>query len=147
MPERGTVNRLEVSPHRAGHAYAAVYRYRRDDFTPYIFHTTDYGRSWEQLADGNGSGLALGAWGAVQATATGIAIAIGGTLRDLVQTLSEAGALGTALQGPAVGYSAVYHLEIALLFAAIVAIGPLSRHAGGRAERIPGKFGLADFPG
>ena len=31
-----------------------------------------------------GAGLALGAWGAAQATAAGLAILIGGTLRDLV---------------------------------------------------------------
>lgn len=52
FPEGATVNRIEVSPHRAGEAFVAVYRYREDDFSPYLFHTTDYGDSWEQLADG-----------------------------------------------------------------------------------------------
>ena len=52
LPTGATVNRIEVSPHRPGEAYAAVFRYREDDFTPYIFHTTDYGASWEQLATG-----------------------------------------------------------------------------------------------
>ncbi|MEQ8405987.1 MAG: BCD family MFS transporter [Oceanicaulis sp.] len=100
-----------------------------------------------ELGEGQGSGLALGAWGAVQATAAGAATAVGGGLRDLVQNLADAGALGPAMTGPAAGYSFVYHIEIALLFAALAAIGPLARHAGGREERQSGKFGLAEFPG
>ena len=35
------------------------------------------------------AGLALGAWGAVQATAAGLAMALSGTLRDLVNTVWE----------------------------------------------------------
>jgi len=100
-----------------------------------------------ELGEANGSGLALGAWGAVQATAAGLATAFGGALRDGVQTLADRDLLGPALTGPSVGYSAVYHIEIALLFAAIAVIGPLARHAGGRSERTSGKFGLAEFPG
>lgn len=52
MPARGTVNRIEVSPHQPGRALLAVHRYREDDFAPYIFRTDDYGRTWERLADG-----------------------------------------------------------------------------------------------
>ena len=100
-----------------------------------------------ELGEAGGSGLALGVWGAVQATAVGAATAIGGALRDGVQGLADAGALGRALEGPAVGYSAVYHIEIALLFVALAVIGPLARHAGGTTRRTPGKFGLAEFPG
>jgi MFS transporter, BCD family, chlorophyll transporter len=37
------------------------------------------------------AGLALGAWGAVQATSAGAAIALGGILRDVVQALADAG--------------------------------------------------------
>ncbi len=95
-----------------------------------------------------GSGLALGAWGAVQATATGTAIALGGALRDGVSSLATQGLLGPALGGASVGYSFVYHLEILLLFATLVAIGPLVRSTGGRrAPPTSAKFGLADFPG
>ncbi len=92
------------------------------------------------------TGLALGAWGAVQATATGAAIAIGGALRDLVSGWAESGALGEALVGPVTGYGAVYHLEIIILFAALVAIGPLVRRPGEQADPRPG-FQLAEFPG
>ncbi|HSG87989.1 MAG TPA: BCD family MFS transporter [Pseudomonadales bacterium] len=93
------------------------------------------------------SGLALGAWGAVQATALGASIAIGGALRDFVSELAVRGALGPALTQPEVGYSVVYHLEIALLFATLIAIGPLVRHALTPYEKTEASFGLAEFPG
>lgn len=92
------------------------------------------------------SGLALGAWGAVQATAAGIGIALGGFIRDAVGVLAEHGALGPALTDRATGYSFVYHIEIALLFVALIAIGPLVRTAAVRA-RPSRPFGLAEFPG
>ena len=72
-------------------------------------------------------GLALGVWGAVQASAAGSAVAAGGLIRDGVGSLAEHGWLGQALAGPATGYSVVYHLEIGLLFATLIAIGPLVR--------------------
>ena len=74
-----------------------------------------------------GRGLVLGAWGAAQATAAGIAVAIGGFLRDGVGHLAMDGGLGTALVTPAAGYSVVYNLEIALLFITLAALGPLVR--------------------
>ncbi len=73
------------------------------------------------------TGLALGAWGAVQATCAGLAIALGGALRDGIATLAASGALGEGMRGAATGYSVVYHIEIGLLFATLVAIGPLVR--------------------
>ena len=99
------------------------------------------------LAPDGRAGIALGAWGAVQASATGIAIAAGGAIRDVVGSLAEAGALGPALTGPATGYGAVYHLEIALLFATLVAVGPLVRRAEARPKQPATPFGLAEFPG
>jgi BCD family chlorophyll transporter-like MFS transporter len=79
------------------------------------------------MAKADGAGLALGAWGSVQALAAGLSIAGGGALSDFVGSLARAGALGPALGGPAVGYSTVYLTELALLFATLVAIGPLAR--------------------
>ncbi|HEY1312690.1 MAG TPA: MFS transporter, partial [Steroidobacteraceae bacterium] len=73
------------------------------------------------------SGLALGAWGAVQATSAGVAIALGGAVRDAVTGLAVHGSLGPALSGASTGYGAVYQIEIVLLFATLVAIGPLVR--------------------
>ena len=98
------------------------------------------------LAEGGRSGLALGAWGAVQATAAGVAITLGGAVRDGVTTLGAQGVLGPALTGPQVGYGVVYHLEIALLFITLVAIGPLVRRPAPAASPHPSKFGLAEFP-
>jgi BCD family chlorophyll transporter-like MFS transporter len=94
-------------------------------------------------------GLALGAWGAVQATSAGVAVAGGGALRDLVGHLATQGWLGPVLQSPVTGYSAVYHLEMLLLFAALVAIGPLVRRSSRPAAQTthPQRFGLADLPG
>lgn len=98
-------------------------------------------------------GFALGAWGAAQATAAGAAVAAGGALRDLVSHLATGGVLGPALQSPVTGYSFVYHLEMALLFAALVALGPLVRRTGRPLSTRPvtasprPSFGLADFPG
>ncbi len=52
MPAEGTVNKIELSTHQKGRAFAAVYRYRDNDFKPYIFRTNNYGRSWNLLTDG-----------------------------------------------------------------------------------------------
>ena len=64
------------------------------------------------------SGLALGAWGSVQAVAAGSAIALGGILRDSVAAWSTS---------PTAGYDAVYLLEICLIFVTLIALGPLVR--------------------
>jgi BCD family chlorophyll transporter-like MFS transporter len=76
------------------------------------------------------TGLALGLWGAVQATCGGAAIALGGVLRDGVTMAASAGLLGAGLEGPVTGYVSVYLIEIALLFATIAVVGPLIARAG-----------------
>jgi BCD family chlorophyll transporter-like MFS transporter len=89
------------------------------------------------------AGLALGAWGAVQATATGVAVAAGGVLRDLVGLLLAGSAAGTSAgsvaaagpgagglysaPAPAAGYLAVYAIEMALLVATAVVMRRLAR--------------------
>ncbi len=52
MPEWGLVSIIEESPHAAGFAYLAVNRYKLDDFSPYIFKTVDYGKSWKRVVKG-----------------------------------------------------------------------------------------------
>ncbi len=52
MPDWGTVSMIEVSPKDAGTAYIAVERHKVDDFAPYIFKTTDFGKSWTKLVNG-----------------------------------------------------------------------------------------------
>ncbi len=74
-----------------------------------------------------GRGLALGAWGAAQATAAGLSIAIGGALRDTMGSYAMAGTFGDALASPSFGYSFVYNIEILVLFVSLITLGPLVR--------------------
>jgi BCD family chlorophyll transporter-like MFS transporter len=71
--------------------------------------------------------MALGAWGAVQALAAGLAIATGGFVSDAISSLAASGRLGPALVSRATGYDVVYGIELILLLATMVAIGPLVR--------------------
>ena len=71
-----------------------------------------------QLAPKEQVGLALGAWGAVQATAAGLAMALGGLLRDVLQ-----GPLGTQAS-----YTSVYAIELLLLILTVLAMAPLARN-------------------
>jgi MFS transporter, BCD family, chlorophyll transporter len=91
------------------------------------------------------SGLALGAWGAVQAMSAGLAIAAGGAMRDAITGLAVRGALGPTLNSASTGYGAVYQLEILLLFATLVAIGPLVRSGIVTRPESDG-YGWAEFP-
>ena len=52
MPDWGTVSMIEASPKDAGTAYVAVERHKLDDFAPYIFKTSDFGKSWTKLVNG-----------------------------------------------------------------------------------------------
>ena len=90
------------------------------------------------------AGLVIGTWGAVQTTTLGIAIFLGGALRDIVPFVLQPPFKTYSLPGH-FGYSFVYHAEIALLFAALIAIGPLV-HRLGRNSIDPTKVRLADFP-
>jgi BCD family chlorophyll transporter-like MFS transporter len=82
----------------------------------------------------NQTGLALGAWGAVQATAAGVAVASGGIIRDVVAGLASRDVLGPTLTGPAVGYTFVYGIEIVLLLATLATMAPLLRRVG---QQVP----------
>jgi BCD family chlorophyll transporter-like MFS transporter len=77
------------------------------------------------LAPPNQRGLALGAWGAVQATGAGLAVALGGIIRDLINALAVRRMLGESLAGPATGYISVYLIEIILLVVTVLAMLPL----------------------
>ena len=96
------------------------------------------------LAEVGGSGLALGVWGAVQATAAGVGILLSGAIRDGIGAMAMAGRLGPGLASPATGYSIVWHIEIFLLFGSLIALGPLARRSGGAHSRA--RFGLTEFP-
>jgi BCD family chlorophyll transporter-like MFS transporter len=92
-----------------------------------------------------GKGLALGAWGAAQATAAGVSIFVGGALRDIVNSAALNGSLGEGLNSAATGYSVVYHIEVGLLFVTLIALGPLVR-ARPITETTARPIGLAEFP-
>ena len=100
-----------------------------------------------EMPEADLTGMVLGAWGAVQATAAGVAMALGGVLRDVVGHLAQSGWLGEVLDSPATGYSFVFHLEIYLLFVVLVALGPLVRRHTLSSPRIARPFGLAQLPG
>ena len=52
MPEWGLCSMIEASPHSAGTAYLAVDNHESDDFTPYIYITDDYGKTWRKSVRG-----------------------------------------------------------------------------------------------
>ncbi|MEN0002025.1 MAG: PucC family protein, partial [Pseudomonadota bacterium] len=95
------------------------------------------------------NGVMIGTWGAVHATALGLGLAFGGFARDAINSAADAGFFGAALSSPSAGYSVVYHIEIGLLFAALVLLGPLV----GTVRRSSNEttqnrmIGLADLPG
>ncbi len=50
--EWSLVSIIECSPHAAGTAYVAIDRHKLDDYHPYIFKTTDYGKTWTKIVTG-----------------------------------------------------------------------------------------------
>ncbi|HEY3972657.1 MAG TPA: hypothetical protein VGM18_06610 [Candidatus Sulfotelmatobacter sp.] len=52
MPEWARISQIDPSPFDAGTAYAAVDRHQFDDLRPYIYKTSDYGKSWTKLTQG-----------------------------------------------------------------------------------------------
>ncbi|MEO0644385.1 MAG: MFS transporter, partial [Pseudomonadota bacterium] len=102
------------------------------------------------LAKNTTAGLALGAWGAVQATCAGAGIALGGALRDVIAAVAMVSDPGGAIATRATGYTSVYLIEILLLLAGLAAIGPLvGRHrrtTTALKEGADRSFGLREFP-
>ncbi len=52
MPEWIQINSIEASPFEAGTAYFAATMYKSDDFRPFLYKTTDYGKSWKAIDTG-----------------------------------------------------------------------------------------------
>ncbi|MBX9584755.1 MAG: hypothetical protein K2X87_31005 [Gemmataceae bacterium] len=52
LPDWGTVSCIEASPHDPGTAYLVVRNYRLDDYRPYVWKTTDFGKTWTKITDG-----------------------------------------------------------------------------------------------
>ncbi|MBC7850960.1 MAG: hypothetical protein H7Y31_14555 [Chitinophagaceae bacterium] len=47
------IPQIQASRHNAGEAFVVANDYRRADFKPYIFRTTDFGKTWTRLVDEN----------------------------------------------------------------------------------------------
>ena len=52
LPEFARVSIIDASAHDAGTAYFAAKRYLLDDRAPYIYKTTDYGKTWTRIVEG-----------------------------------------------------------------------------------------------
>jgi len=52
LPEWGMVSLIDASPFDAGTAYMAVDAHKLDNFKPYIFKTSDFGKSWTKIVGG-----------------------------------------------------------------------------------------------
>ncbi|NNK87506.1 MAG: hypothetical protein HKO90_04425 [Flavobacteriaceae bacterium] len=53
LPSGGRVDAVEPSPHNPAKAYISVLRYQLGDSKPYIYKTTNYGKSWQLLTNGD----------------------------------------------------------------------------------------------
>jgi photosystem II stability/assembly factor-like uncharacterized protein len=56
LPEWSRISQIDASPHDAGTAYVAVDRHQSDDMRPYIYKTSDYGKSWMKINKGIAEG-------------------------------------------------------------------------------------------
>jgi hypothetical protein len=52
MPEWSRISQIDPSPHDAGVAYVAVDRHQNDELRPYIYKTSDYGKTWTKITSG-----------------------------------------------------------------------------------------------
>ncbi|MEP7338701.1 MAG: glycosyl hydrolase [Acidobacteriota bacterium] len=52
LPEWAQINSIEASPHDAATAYFAATLYKADDFHPYLYKTSDYGKTWKKITAG-----------------------------------------------------------------------------------------------
>ncbi len=56
LPDWGTVECIEPSPHDAGTAYLVVDNHRMDDYRPHVWKTTDFGKTWTRIVVGLDAG-------------------------------------------------------------------------------------------
>lgn len=52
LPEWIQINHIRASPHQAGAAYFAATNYKNDDLKPYIYKTSDFGKTWKKIVNG-----------------------------------------------------------------------------------------------
>jgi photosystem II stability/assembly factor-like uncharacterized protein len=52
LPEFALISIIDPSPHEPGAAYVAATRYKLSDHTPYLYKTSDYGKTWTRITNG-----------------------------------------------------------------------------------------------
>src|SRR5205807_1301256 len=52
MPEWIQINSIEASPFDPASAYVAATMYKFDDYRPYLYKTSDYGKTWQKITSG-----------------------------------------------------------------------------------------------
>lgn len=52
MPEWNMINSIEPSAFDEGTCYVAATKYKLGDFAPYLYKTTDYGKTWKKITNG-----------------------------------------------------------------------------------------------
>ena len=52
LPKFSQVTMLAESPHNAGTVYMTAARHKMGDYTPYVYKTTDFGKSWQKIVSG-----------------------------------------------------------------------------------------------
>jgi len=52
LPDFARISLIEASPHQNGVAYLVANRYQRDDRTPYVYKTADFGKTWTKIVNG-----------------------------------------------------------------------------------------------
>ncbi len=51
-PKLNMINSIDPSPFKKGTAYVAATSYKFGDYTPYIYKTSDYGKTWKRITNG-----------------------------------------------------------------------------------------------
>ena len=59
LPEFSTINAIDLNAKLPGRAVVTAYRHMQNDYTPYVFLTTDFGKTWKRIADGK-NGIPVG---------------------------------------------------------------------------------------
>jgi photosystem II stability/assembly factor-like uncharacterized protein len=52
LPDFARISLIEASPHADGVAYLVANRYQRADRKPYVYKTSDYGKTWTKIVNG-----------------------------------------------------------------------------------------------
>jgi len=52
MPDFARISIIDASAHNPATAYVAALKYKQDDFHPYLYKTSDYGKTWTKITQG-----------------------------------------------------------------------------------------------